>query len=267
MRRTLALTGLFLAGCGSESPTTTLSFRAVVGSQPFSCAQTYSGVGSDGGTFVPADFRLYVHDVALVDRSGNAHPLAMSGDPEWQDGQIALLDFEDASGACTGGTPETHTVVQGRMPAGDYTGLRFTVGVPTSANLGSPAKSAPPLNLPAMYWGWGVGYAFIKVADPHFPFMLSWSGCTSDPQGTTETCTHPNQPVIDLSAFDAARDVVQIDAAALFAGVALHTPGGLEAGCMGGPPAHCVPIFHTLGLQYDQETAPTGQTVFTAVSR
>ena len=48
----------------------------------------------------------------------------------WQNDDTALLDFEDKTSPCNEGTPETNTIIRAIAPQGEYTGVRFIVGVP-----------------------------------------------------------------------------------------------------------------------------------------
>ena len=46
-------------------------------------------------------------------------------------------------GTCAGGTTATNTSIRGTYPAGSYTGIKFTVGVPFDLNhLDSTTQSA-----------------------------------------------------------------------------------------------------------------------------
>jgi hypothetical protein len=73
------------------------------------------------------DFRLWLHDIELVRASGEQVPFTLdeSRVPQtatdrgaWQCDGVVLLDFEDATGSCTG-TSETNFDVAGAAPAYD----------------------------------------------------------------------------------------------------------------------------------------------------
>ena len=72
----------------------TLQFGARAGAQPFRCGQSYDNLGLQGGEIVPADFRLYVSEIALIDVRGNAVPLQLRQDGRWQHDGVALLDLK-----------------------------------------------------------------------------------------------------------------------------------------------------------------------------
>lgn len=144
-----------------------IQFRAMVGDRPFACGLSYAGLGTTDSTLTPADFRLYVSEVGLVDAEGTVTPLQLDQDGKWQYQNVALLDFEDGSGACANGTPETRTQVTGSIPAGDYTGITFTLGVPFSLNHNDVTLAPSPLNLTSMWWNWQGGYKFVRIDLEH----------------------------------------------------------------------------------------------------
>jgi uncharacterized repeat protein (TIGR04052 family) len=141
----------------------TLRFAAEVGGKPFACGQSYSGVGTAAASITPADFRLYLSSVALVDAQGKTVPLTLQQDGVWQYQDVALLDFEDGSGPCQNGNTPTNTTVIGSVPDGDYRGVQFTLGLPFALNHADSLLAASPLNLSAMFWNWQGGYRFFKV--------------------------------------------------------------------------------------------------------
>ena len=56
--------------------------------------------------------------VRLVKADGSEVPVTLTQDGLWQVDDVALLDFENATGACANGTEETRDVVEGTVPAG-----------------------------------------------------------------------------------------------------------------------------------------------------
>lgn len=146
----------------AETQSVTLNFESIVGNQPFSCTESYR-LGTAETRAMPTDFRLYVSDVALIDAEGNAVPLTLEQDSKWQYDTIALLDFEDRTGTCDNGTPETRTQVVGTVPAGNYQGVQFTVGIPFDLNHDDATLAPSPLNLTSLWWNWRGGYKFLRV--------------------------------------------------------------------------------------------------------
>lgn len=138
-------------------------FAAQVGDQPFACSRSYDGIGATRSRVTPSDFRFYVSDVALIDSSGKAVPLALDQDERWQYRNVAWLDFEDRTGSCLTGTQETRNVVTGAVPAGSYRGLRFTLGIPFELNHADATIASSPLNLTSLFWNWQAGYKFLRI--------------------------------------------------------------------------------------------------------
>lgn len=64
-------------------------------------------------------------------------------------------------------TEDEATFRLGKAPTGDYTGIRFQIGVDSAANHSDPSLRAAdhPLALraPSMHWSWNTGYIFIKA--------------------------------------------------------------------------------------------------------
>lgn len=145
----------------TDAAITSLQFAAAVGDLPFSCDETFA-LGSANTQAVVRDLRFYVSDVVLIDAAGAEVPFALEADGMWQTDRVALLDFENGAGNCRNGTPETRTVLTGRAPAGDYRGLRFSVGVPQDLNHGDPSVASSPLTLSTMHWTWNAGYIFFR---------------------------------------------------------------------------------------------------------
>lgn len=248
----------------------TINFAGMVGESDFSCAAPYEGVGATATTFTPLDFRLYVHDVALLDSSGAAVPLSLTQDGMWQYESVALLDFEDKTGTCSNGTSEVNAMVSGAVPEGDYSGLQFTLGVPFALNHGDVSTAPSPLNLSTMFWNWESGYKFVRIdaittGQPSgVVFHLGSTGCASDSDGNVTGCSEENLATITLSGFDWQADTVAVDIAGLYAGVDLDTNTGGMAFCMAGQDdPDCGPIFANLGLDFgDTVGDPAAQTFF-----
>lgn len=255
-----------------------LRFAAVVGAEPFACTRTFTGVGVGAAALEPLDFRLYVHGVQLVDADGAKWPVALDDDGLWQDGTVALLDFEDKTGTCINGTPEVNDVVKGTVDTGhdevDFVGVELEVGVPLSENHQDVAAAASPLNLSGLFWSWQGGYKFMRVdmklagAGGGFEVHLGSTGCTLA-EGTTEvgSCASPNRPHVALDGFDPADDTIVVDYGALVAGLDLGADGGGAPGCMSGADdPECATIFDHLGLDLATGLPRAGQTVFTVAT-
>src|SRR5690606_33699956 len=105
-----------------------------------------------------------VSAIELLDGQGNGTPLTLEQDGLWQYEDVALLDFEDGTGLCLdAGTAELNDTVIGSVPAGDYVGVRFLLGVPFELNHQDVGMAPSPLNVPSMFWTWQGGYKFARV--------------------------------------------------------------------------------------------------------
>jgi len=310
--RWLAALGLAAAGAGCAVPTpgasspdrqpVSIRFDAQVNGEPFRCGARHAAVGSKASTVTISDFRFYVSEVELIDRSGRAVPVALEQDGRWQLDSIALLDFEDGSGPCRNGTAAVNTSVRGTVPAGEYSGLRFTLGVPFERNHADPTTAPAPLNQTAMFWNWQGGYKFLKVdmntmqamstprSEPAQPSGASHGGagmkhggmhgggtasgfsvhlgstlCAApSPTQSPAACAQPNRVVVQFAQFDPARSVVVADIGQVLAqaDVTFNSPG-TAPGCMSFPKdADCPPVMGSLGLTYDGRPAPGPQRLF-----
>jgi uncharacterized repeat protein (TIGR04052 family) len=263
---------------GSESSGTTgeavtpvsISFGAFIGDEPFACGTTYEGVGVTAVTVEPRDLRFYVQDLQLLRASdGEPVPVVLDVDDPWQAETVALLDFEDASGACAdgGGNPDLRTTITGTVPTDDYDGIAFTVGVPEDLNHGDPLFLPAPLGASSMTWGWLYGFKFIKVELQQVVeegpagdgvFHLGSNGCSGNPGDGSVECSLPNRAAVELAPFDWASQSVALDVGALFADTNL----AIESQCHSFQPDVCPPVFERSGVDYDTGLPMPAQVVF-----
>jgi len=271
-RLLLPLALVALAACGPASTATpdsgtpdaggdvsiTIPFKAKVGTRDFACGQTYM-LGTTSTQYQPKDFRLYVHDVALTDHDGRRLPVTLTPDGTWQGQGVALLDFEDASGACSNGTAATNTVLKGTVaPAAHYHMLHFKLGVPFALNHRDATAAEPPLNTTALFWNWMGGYKFLR-ADGNttglptgYNLHLGSTGCVAgSAPNSVDHCDNPNVLQVNLD-FDLGSNTVVVDLGAVLADSNLDTNAdGTPPGCMSSPTDEdCAPIFRNLGLPF-----------------
>ncbi len=256
-----------------------ITFDARVGDQPFKCGERYEGIGANKATILPQDFRLYVSDLRLLTASGTEVPLALTPDKIWQNDKVALLDFENDTGNCSG-NPRMNRVVRGTAPKDVYRGLVFTVGVPVELNHLDPTLATAPLNVSDLFWPWRVGYKFTSIVfdssqppagGPNMPGMHASTysmvlGSMECGDGAwdappTAPCKSANRPVFRLDSFDVAKDRVTLDLAALFASNDLAIkPPNADTACWSFPENDgCVSVMGGLGLAFRGQ-ASTGQT-------
>ena len=270
----IALLGVAL---GAQAPVPVrINFSAVVGDKPFACGQKYDGVGTTKSTITVSDFRFFVSGVALVGKSGAMVPVTLTQDGKWQNGSVALLDFEDGTATCSNGTPDTNSVIVGTVPPGDYTGVKFEIGLPFEVNHKDPTKQPSPLNLSRLFWNWNGGYKFARIDMKSTGMPQGWvlhlgsTNCTPNngPTSVPTTCANENKPSITLGAFDVATQTVQFDLAALLAKSNVDVNAkDTASGCMaGGDDPDCGPMFAALGLPFGAVKA-TPQTAFSVISR
>lgn len=258
-----------------------IQFAVRVGDTDAACGMTYDNVGSSDATIGFFDLRFYVSNVRLVDGDGAQTPLVLTDDDEWQSETIALLDFEDGTGDCSENTTaETNTVLAGTVPAGEYTGIRFDLGIPFDENHLNADEADPPLNQTAMFWNWAAGYKFVKIdlvnenAAPanRWNFHLGSQACDNAMGGPTvppdEECGRPGRPAIAVDGFDPLTGTVVLDIAALLSGVDVNVDTMDTApGCMSFMPDvnECEDLYPNLGLDWtsgDCEGGCAGQTAF-----
>lgn len=242
-----------------------IRFRAVVAGEPFACGLTYRD--AHGVTFSGADLRAFVQDVALLDANGVEQPVALDVRPPWQQGSVALLDFEDGSAACAAGTRDVNLEVSGTVPEGEYIGLVFSNGVPEALNHADPAQLPPPLQAGSMTWGWLLGYRFLMaeiVAQPGDAaapgsalLHVGSSSCTGNPSQGGVTCARANRNRVRLDDFDPDKDVVLVDLGSLFAGIDLTRLWTCHSS---GP--ECQVFFERVGLDPFQGSALDRQELY-----
>jgi uncharacterized repeat protein (TIGR04052 family) len=245
-------------GAGGEAPIDVeVRFGARVGDEDAACDADYD-LGVDGGVTELADLRFYVHDVRLVTSDGDEVALELEQDGLWQVENVAMIDFEDGSGACENGNPGLNDLVRGTAPAGDYVGLKVRLGVPVELNHADVTSSPAPLDDTFLFWSWGFGHIFLSAMTSSTPdgskapnvhtVHVGSTGCVGDPELDEEvSCASPNRPELSFAAFDFANDLVVLDVGALLEESNL----GTDVGCHSFPdtPA-CVAPFTSLGLDY-----------------
>jgi uncharacterized repeat protein (TIGR04052 family) len=253
-----------VAACGDSSGgdiDVEIPFSAVAGQQQVACGVTYANIGTTQSTFSILDFKIYVTDVALVTKSGTEVPVVLEQDGQdgkWQRDAIALLDFEDGTGDCDTGSPEINRSIRGTAPSGDYTAVRFTIGLPPELNHLDAATAPSPLNVPGMWWSWKGGYKFLRLdvktrGNPSYYLHLGSSACTGD-SVAGYSCAAGNTPRITVGDFRLGSSTVSFDIAKLWAEVDLDRPIDLQTdfvhGCMSSATdPECPTVMQHFGLQ------------------
>lgn len=140
-----------------------LRFAAKVGDEDFECGREYANVGASRSTITPVDLRFYVSNIRLLTDEGEQVPAVIDDVGDLQGGGVALLDFNDGSGACSSNDSTTNTSVRITVPAGNYSGVAFSTSVPLELNHRDPVTLSAPLQAGDMGWGWTAGFKFIKL--------------------------------------------------------------------------------------------------------
>lgn len=247
-RRTgcILLVTLLAAACTRQTEPLEIPFALRLGDAAPDCDGAVAGVRL-------TDLRLFVHDFRLLDRNGDEVPVELVERPPWQGESVALLDFETGAGPCRNGSREVNTSVHGVVAPGEYSGLRFRIGVPAALNHLDPLQAAPPLNLSSMHWHWQTGYKFLRAGviddDDGFWIHLGSTRCegtASEPAG----CRNANVPEVSLPGFTPGTGVVMLDLAPLLGTVDLDD--GEATDCSSGPAeSSCHEAFRALGLDFE----------------
>lgn len=269
------LTGLLLLACDGADPpgdvqTRTLHFQATAHGKALHCADPPRPLGSDQQLASLADLRFYVHDFAVIDAAGTLYPAQLQAEAGWVLGNLALIDLEDGSGACSNGSAAQHRSVQlGWDGPAAVRGVQFRLGVPENLNHADVLAAKAPLNLSGLYWSWLGGYKHLRLDLATAPaagwkLHLGATGCDQTPKGTL--CSHPNQSLIRLEQFDFGTQAATLDLGKLLA----QSPLGAEhGGCMADlDDPLCAPLLHALGLPAAAtEAAGPAQSAFGAAPR
>jgi len=253
-----ALLGVFvLASCGRWDLGVEIPVVATWHGNPIDCETTDPSM---------TDLRFYLANPQLIDLEGNRHDVRFATEFEWENDAVAFIDLENGRGACTNGTPDVFDRVIGVARAGDYRGLRFTIGVPFRLNHENPLTAAPPLDDPAMHWHWRSGYKFlragVRTGSDGFWLHGGSAGCEGT-VGHITGCRFPNRIEVELPDFVPGQSVVEIDLAELVAGTDLTD--GAASDCSSGPPeSACTAPYAALGIDFATGHANGGQQVFRA---
>lgn len=248
-------------GCADRVTPVELIFFPGYGDKVISCTEPADGL-------LLTDLRLFVYDVTLIDQAGQSRPVEFLPDGQWQDGTIALLDFEDGQGACINGSPESNRSVRGVI-SGDHSGgpfrsVSFTIGVPPDINHRDPMTAGAPLNYTAMHWHWLSGYKFMRIGvsnnSDHFWMHLGSSHCDGSINDGIK-CRSSNRVSVTLGDFDPSGNHIVIDLEPLIRFVDLAD--GIGSDCSSGPDElACGVAFAALGLPFGAMTEAVSQRVF-----
>ncbi|MGB5352303.1 MAG: MbnP family copper-binding protein [Woeseia sp.] len=250
-----------LASCGPGKQLVEIPFSAKFGDSALSCVSALPALRL-------TDLRFYVSDVFLLRDNGTDVPLEMIRDSAWQNADVALIDLEDGSATCRNGTAAMNSVLKGRAPAGDYQGLRFTLGVPETLNHGDPLIAEAPLTDVAMHWHWRSGYKFLRAGlekDGTSYRLHLGSALCHGVIGNLQGCDAGNRAHVLLEEFNFRDDTVVLDLTSLIA--EFQAPVAPTQHCEMGPDeAACDAFRSALGLDAAGIAAQPAK-LFRAVAR
>lgn len=230
---------------------------------------TWNGSPIDCGSTATAltDLRFYVSDPQLVDGEGRAHEVRYATEYQWQNDVVALLDLESGKNACQNGTPEVYDHLVGVARAGEYRGLRFTIGVPFRLNHANPLTASPPLDDPDMHWHWRSGYKFLRAGirtDTDGTWIHTGSAGCEGTVGNITGCRFANRIDVFLPDFVPGESTVRIELAELFAGTDLDDEQ--RSNCSSGPAeSSCTAPFAALGIDFATGEQASLQRVFSTL--
>ena len=255
---TFLLLALLVASCAKPMAPVEIAFAARYGDSVPACDERLDGPSL-------SDLRFYVSNAHLTRSDGKSIPISLSQD-RWQHDDLALLDLEDGSGSCLNGTAETNFALRGDVPAGEYRGLRFEIGVPFALNHDDPLKASAPLANPTMHWHWRAGYKFLRAGlateGDGFWIHIGSAGCEGR-VGAITNCKFPNRVTVHLPDFSPSDSLVAVDFSEFITISDLND--ALATNCSSGPPEHsCIAPFAAFGLDHETGSSSGQQSVFKA---
>ncbi|MCB9235992.1 MAG: hypothetical protein H6581_30375 [Bacteroidia bacterium] len=147
----ISLLVLLAASCGGgpdpepEYGSVTFNLTAKVAGQDIAMNQSFNDQA--GGRMKFDQFKFYLSRLELIQEDNSGYPLQL----------VDLLDFSSAP---------SYSVTFHNIPAGNYKGLRFGLGLDDSLNALDPStfgSSHPLSSLTNMYWSWSSKYIFVKL--------------------------------------------------------------------------------------------------------
>jgi hypothetical protein len=136
----LPATSPTLPGAGSA----TLNFSNMAGSNALLLSSSGYYLTANNDSLSVDIYKYYVSNFQLVKEDGSLHPFPES---------YFLIDA---------GKPSSLTPVLNNIPPGNYTGIRFLLGVDSTRNVsGAQTGALDPAN--GMFWTWSTGYIMAKL--------------------------------------------------------------------------------------------------------
>lgn len=146
-----------LVSCSDEDPAITpgttgkitIEYDNIVGDRDLKL-NTDNYTNAAGETFTISTMNYYISNVKLLKADGSSYVVP-------QDSSYFLIREDNA---------DSQEVELENVPAGEYTGVEFMVGVDSLRSVSDISKRTGVLNPQdpnAMYWAWNSGYIFLKL--------------------------------------------------------------------------------------------------------
>lgn len=134
-----------LSGTGSV----TIEFDNRAGSEAFAFDKDFKNAAGETVRFTT--FNYFVSNFVLVKADGSEYAVP-------KDSCYFLCKHEDT---------DSREITLNNIPAGDYTAVRFTIGVDSLKSVSDISERAgvldPAAGAAGMYWAWNSGYIFVKI--------------------------------------------------------------------------------------------------------
>ena len=265
----ISVATLTACGGGDSGPkSVTIDFAAMAGTTPITCTSSLTDLGTTSAQGTLSDMRFYVSNVKLVKADGSTQALTLDKTDDFNatkgSDTVTLIDLEDKTGSCAG-TTAMNTSIKGTVPAGDYVGVKMTLGVPFSMNHTDAAAetTVTPAVInnavhPGMAWSWAGGRKFTKIevtnsswTAPFFYVHLGSTGCTgtNPAAGLVDACSRPDRVDFGFASFNPDTQKVAVDVKALLSANNVTVNASGPGGCMSGATdPECAQIFDALSL-------------------
>lgn len=131
----------------TDTGTLALEFDNVAGSQDLAFGRAYANAAGEGLTF--SALKYYISNIELTRADGSTYTVP-------QDSSYFLIDESVAA---------SHIVRLRQVPAGNYTGVRYLLGVDSLRSTMPLERRRGVLDpvIGEMYWTWNSGYIFFKA--------------------------------------------------------------------------------------------------------
>jgi len=247
---------LGLSACARQDATVSIPFTANFGGQQVGCERPQD-------LFQMTDLRFYVYQPTLHRDDGTSVSIELNENGRWQHDELVLIDLEDGSGDCRNGTPDANNLITGKVPAGDYQSLTFSIGVPFERNHADPLTALIPLDDSTMHWHWRSGYKFLRAgfstANDGFWIHLGSAGCKGTVRNI-ESCRFSNRFDVALDDFQLG-DEIAVDFSALLS--TSSSMDGMQSDCSSGPAEEsCREPFAVFGIDFDTGEQVSEQKMF-----